>query len=40
MNLLEMFKNLSKEEKKEFIQLIIIELNKKNAENSTLLIVS
>lgn len=36
MNLLEMFKKLTDEEKQEFIKLIIQELNKKTANNSNL----
>ena len=40
MNLLELFKNLTKEEKEEFINLIIKEINKKNADNGNLNLVS
>lgn len=36
MNLLEMFKKLTDEEKQEFIKLIIQELNKKTTNNSNL----
>lgn len=36
MNLLQTFKEMTNEEKQEFIELIILELNKKNANNSNL----
>lgn len=38
MNLLEMFKQLSDEQKSEFIEMIIQEINKKNAEIGKLVI--
>ncbi len=40
MNLLELFNNLTEEERKEFINLIIKEINKKNADNGNLNLVS
>ncbi len=40
MNLLELFNNLTEEERKEFINLIIKEINKKNANNGNLNLVS
>lgn len=36
MNLLEMFKQLTEEEKIEFVKLLIETINKKNANESTL----
>lgn len=36
MNLLELFNNLTKEEKEEFINLIIKEVNKKNVNNNNI----
>ena len=38
MNLLEMFKNLSKEEKREFIRLLIEEINKEEKKEKCFLI--
>lgn len=40
MNLLEIYEKMSEEEKDQFINLILIEINKKNAEYSKLSIVS
>lgn len=39
MNLLEMFKQLTDEEKQELIEMFIIEINKKNAKTSNLIIL-
>lgn len=37
MNLIEIYKQLSEEEKQEFVELILEEINKKNAECSDLI---
>lgn len=38
MNLLEMFKNLTEEEKEEFAKLILTEINKKEKNEKSILI--